>query len=74
MVSCIEDDENYLNNPCFSDEATCHVSGTVNRYECRVMGSENPHDVNEHEHDSPKVSLRCALTNLMVLSFLKSLW
>jgi hypothetical protein len=30
---------------CFSDEAKFHVSGTVNRHNYRVWGSENSHDV-----------------------------
>lgn len=47
--------------PCFSDEATFHVCGTVNRESCRVWGIENPCDVTGHEHDSPKVIVWCAL-------------
>jgi hypothetical protein len=42
---------------------------------CHVWRSENTHDVTEHEHDSPKVSVWCALmkTKLSVLSVLKNL-
>jgi hypothetical protein len=45
----------------FSDEATCHMCGTVNRIDCRVWESENPHDISEHERDSVKVNVGCAV-------------
>jgi hypothetical protein len=47
MLACIEDDDTYLNR-LFSDEATFHI--------CRVWGTENPHFVTEHEHDSAVIA------------------
>jgi hypothetical protein len=32
-----------LRQVCFSDEATFHVNGAVNKYNCRNLASQNPH-------------------------------
>jgi len=32
QLFCIEEDKTYLERLCFSDEATFHVCGTVNRH------------------------------------------
>jgi hypothetical protein len=45
----------------FSDEATFEVNGKVNRHNVRVWGTENPHVTFEHERDSPKVNVFCAI-------------
>jgi hypothetical protein len=41
----------------FSDEATFHTCGKVNRHNIRIWGSENPHSFREHVGDSNKVSV-----------------
>lgn len=61
FLNRIDDDENFLKNVFFSDEATFHVSGTVNRNNCRVWGAEHPHEVIQHQRDSPKVNVWCGL-------------
>lgn len=38
-------DPNFLKNICFSDESTFHLTGYVNRHNCRYWCEENP---NEH--------------------------
>ncbi|KAJ4449078.1 hypothetical protein ANN_00473 [Periplaneta americana] len=43
------------------DEATFHVSGKVNRHNCRIWGSENPSVVIEHQRDSPKWNVWCGI-------------
>ena len=48
-------DYRFLEKVRFSEEATFHVSGAVNRRSVRIWGSENPHAYVEHHHDSPKV-------------------
>jgi hypothetical protein len=53
----LEEDESGFKRIGFSDEAMFHMSGTVNRHNCCVWGSENPHDITEHECDSPKVNM-----------------
>jgi hypothetical protein len=45
----------------FSEEATFHINGRVNRHNVRVWGTENPHVTLEHERDSPKVNVFCAI-------------
>jgi hypothetical protein len=50
----------------FSDEATFHLSGKVNRHNLRIWGMENPHATIEHELDSPKVNVFCAISRTKV--------
>ncbi|GBM64865.1 hypothetical protein AVEN_157115-1 [Araneus ventricosus] len=61
MLQKTEDDENFLQSVIFSDEATFHVSGIVNRHNTRIWGLENPHAVLEQARDSRKVSVWCGL-------------
>lgn len=67
MLQRIDDDNNYLKRLCFSDEATFHTSGKVNRHNVRIWGSENPHYVVEHIRDSPKVNVWCGLLHNTVI-------
>jgi hypothetical protein len=46
----------------FSEEVTFHINGKVNRHNVRVWGTENPHVTLEHERDSPKVNVFCAIS------------
>jgi len=41
-------DDHFLEKVQFSDEATFHVSGAVNRRNVRIWGSENPHSCVEN--------------------------
>jgi hypothetical protein len=50
-------DDQLLEKVQFSDEATFHNSGTVNRRTVRIWGSENPHAYVEHQRDSRKVNV-----------------
>lgn len=61
VLDRLELNENYLKRICFSDEATFHVCGKVNRHNCRIWGSENPRTVIVHERDSPKVNVWCGV-------------
>lgn len=61
LIERIDNDNRFLSNVIFSDEATFHISGRVNRHNCRIWGEENPHELYEHERDSPKVTVWCAL-------------
>ena len=67
MLLRIENDSSYLNNIVFSDEATCHSCGKINKHNCRIWGSENPHVIHEHERDTPKVNVWCGLTRNSVI-------
>jgi hypothetical protein len=46
----------------FSDEATFHISGKVNRHKMKIWGTENPHNFLEHKCDSPKTTKSLAET------------
>jgi hypothetical protein len=59
-------DENVLEKVQFSDEATSHVSGVVNRRNVKTWGSENPHACVEYERDSPNVNVFCAISSQKV--------
>jgi len=57
MLSRPEENDNYLDLVLFSDESTFHVCGKVNRHNCRIWDSENPHQVIEYERDTPKLNV-----------------
>jgi len=50
----------------FSDEATFHVTGKVNKHNTRIWRTEHPHAVVEHVRDSPKVNVFCAMSKKCV--------
>lgn len=50
----------------YSDEATFHLSGKVNRHNVRIWGTGNPHATLEHQRDSPKVNVFCAISHAKV--------
>ena len=54
-------DENFLNRLCFSDEATFHLSGRVNRHNCVFWDTSNPHAVQEVPIKSPGITVWCGL-------------
>jgi hypothetical protein len=54
-------DDNSLEKIQFSDETTFHVSGAVNRCKVKTWVSEHPHAYLEHQRDSPKVNVFCAI-------------
>jgi len=55
-------DDHFLEKVQFSDEATFHVSAAVNRRNVRIWRIKNPHAYVEHQRDSPKVSVFCAIS------------
>lgn len=57
ILEKMEEDGDFLNRICFSDEATFRVSGNLNKHNARIWGSENPHLTREIENDSPKVNV-----------------
>jgi hypothetical protein len=58
--------DHFLVEVQFSDEVTFHSSGAVNRCKVRIWGSENPHACVEHQCDSPKVNVFCAVSSQKV--------
>ena len=61
LLTNIEQDPDFLNRILFSDEATFHVSGVVNRHNVRIWGAENPHVFRPVERNSPKLNVWCGL-------------
>lgn len=45
---------NFLKNVCFSDESTFHLTGYVNRHNCRYWCEENPNEHREAHTQRPK--------------------
>jgi hypothetical protein len=60
------DDNDFLRLLVFSNEATFCLSGKVNRHSVRIWGMENPHASVQHERDSPKVNVFCAISSRKV--------
>ena len=50
----------------FSEEATFHLTGKVNKHNTRIWGTEHPHSTLEHVRDSPKVNVFCAISKKRV--------
>ena len=46
----------------FSDKTLFHTNGKVNRQNVRIWGEENLHATIEHNGDSPKVNVFCAIS------------
>jgi hypothetical protein len=62
ILNNIDKDVQFLYRVMFSDEAILHVSGHVHQHNVRIWANERPHDFVEHERDSSKVNVWCALT------------
>ena len=67
MLLRIENDNSYLDNIVFSDEVTFPLCGKINKHNCRIWGSENPHVIHEQERDTPKVNVWCGLARNSVI-------
>ena len=60
------EEDGFAEKLVFSDEATFHVCGKVNRHNVRIWGTENPHAKMDHVHDSSKVNVFCAIYSCKV--------
>ena len=60
------EDDGFDDRLDFNDEATFHVNGKVNKHNTRIWGTENPHEVLEHQRYSPKVTVFCAMSKKAV--------
>ena len=67
MLDRLGADPDFMTKIFFSDEATFHLSGKVNRHNVRIWGSENPHAIQEHVRDSPKMNVWCSLSHNKVI-------
>ena len=60
------EEEEFNERLVFSDEATFHTNGKVNTHNVGIWGEDNPHATIEHEKDSPKVNVFCAISKNQV--------
>ncbi len=51
----VRENENFIKNIIFSDEATFCIDGSVNRWNCRYWSQENPHMIQNKKTFSEKV-------------------
>lgn len=61
MIDMIDNEECYLKHILFISETTFHVSCVINKHNCTIWRSQNPHSVLEIEHASPMVNVCCDL-------------
>ena len=52
-----QEEPGYVEKIVLSDETVCSFDGVVNRHNCRIWGSENPHVTHEKQRCSPKVNV-----------------
>lgn len=62
ILAQMETDESFVSKIVFSDEATFHTNGKVNRHNVCIWGTENPRETIQYERDSPKVNVFCAIS------------
>ncbi|KAK3885733.1 hypothetical protein Pcinc_010071 [Petrolisthes cinctipes] len=48
----------------FSYEALFHLYGCVNQHNARFLGTGNPVNIREHQKNSPKLVVWCAMSSL----------
>ena len=65
MLAMLEED-GFDDRLVFSDEATFHLTGKVNKHNTRIWESKHPHTTLEHVRDSPKVNVFCAISKKRV--------
>jgi len=63
LQDLMSSDDHLLKKVQFSDEATYHVSGAVDCHNVKIWGSEYPHAYMQHQRDSPKVKVFCAISS-----------
>jgi hypothetical protein len=63
LQDLMSSDDHFLEKVKFSDEATFHVSGAVNRRNVRIWGTETPHAYVKHQRDSTKVNGFCVASS-----------
>ena len=68
-----DNDNDWIQNVWFSDEAHFHLNGSVNRQNVRYWCSIRPHDVLEVPLHSPKCTAWCAMSAKALL-VLYGLW
>jgi hypothetical protein len=61
-INCLEGDNLFLDKISFSDEATFHLSGKVNRHNLIIWQSQYLHQVVQLARDNLTVNAFCAVS------------
>jgi hypothetical protein len=59
----LKEEDGFPEKLVFSDEETFHISEKVNRHNVKIWGTEIPHAIFEHQRDSPKPNVFCAISH-----------
>jgi translation initiation factor IF-1 len=62
MREKLDGNNKFLRKIMFSEEATFHVPGKVNKQNVRIVGSQNPHARREHIRERTKDNVWCGYT------------
>lgn len=57
-----QNDTQFLDNFIMTDEATFHLNSFVNKQNCRIWATKNPHAVEEEAQFSPSITVWCAVS------------
>ncbi|KAF2347113.1 hypothetical protein FHG87_022131 [Trinorchestia longiramus] len=63
MLNCIPEPSIFFS----SDEAHFHLSGSVNKQNCRYCAEDNPRELHQRPLQSPKVTVWCAVSKFGVI-------
>ena len=63
----LAENEDFVNNLIMTDEAHFHLSGFVNKQNCRFWASENPKEVHERPLHTAKVTVWCGITSSRII-------
>jgi len=63
----VDEDGSFLNHFFMSDEAHFHLSGYVNKQNCRFWATENPHQLHQDPLHSEKVTVWCAVSSYCII-------
>ena len=66
LVKAAEEEERLMNNVLFSDEATVHTCGLVNRHNCKIWAMKQPHEIRGWQRDTPEVNVWLGITKSTV--------
>jgi len=67
LLSSCETDPLFLQNLIMSDEAKFHLDGVVNKANCRVWSTENPHVSVERVQFAPSITVWCGVSAKAIL-------
>ena len=67
LLAKIRDNEDFLRLLWMSDEAHFHLSGYVNKQNCRYWCENNPHELHQRPLHSPKVTVWCAVSAMGII-------